>query len=76
MQHQTNVSPNYLSKLETVKKFTGLSKSSIYSFIKNGSFPSPIRIGKRAVAWRIEDLEKWVNSRPFAPSNGSSGEKP
>jgi prophage regulatory protein len=76
MQHQTNVSPNCLSKLETVKKFTGLSKSSIYSFIKNGSFPTPIRIGKRAVAWRTEDLEKWVNSRPFAALNGSSGEKP
>ena len=76
MQQPTNVSPNCLSKLETVKRFTGLSKSSIYSFIKNGSFPTPIRIGKRAVAWRSEDLEKWVHSRPFAKLNGFIGERP
>jgi prophage regulatory protein len=75
MHYQINENSNYLLKLDTVKSFTGLSKSSIYSFIKNGSFPMPIRIGKRAVAWRTEDLEKWVNSRPFAALNGSSGEK-
>ncbi len=75
MHYQINENSNYLLKLDTVKSFTGLSKSSIYSFIKNGSFPNPIRIGKRAVAWRESDIQRWLNSRPFVSLNSPNGEK-
>jgi len=75
MQHQINIISNRLSKLETVKNFTGLSKSSIYGLIKSGLFPAPVRTGKRAVAWRAEDLESWINSRPPTTLTQSNGEK-
>ena len=37
-----------------------LSRSSIYKMIADGTFPKPIKLGRRAVGWRAEDVEKWL----------------
>jgi prophage regulatory protein len=52
-----------LARLPTVLKITGLGRSTIYRWIANGSFPSPVRLGPRAVAWRRSDLDRWTQSR-------------
>lgn len=46
-----------------VEARVGLSRSSIYAFMAAGDFPKPIRIGARAVAWRLSDIEDWISSR-------------
>ena len=46
-----------------VQNITGLSRSLIYEMMERGEFPRPIRIGKRAVAWRESDLVKWQAQR-------------
>ena len=38
----------------------GLSRSSIYQMIADGLFPKPIKLGRRAVGWRAEEVEKWL----------------
>jgi len=53
-------------KLPAVVRETALSRSTIYAAIKSGDFPAPLRIGKRAVAWRVEDLEAWLQRREVA----------
>jgi len=45
-----------------VQKKTGLSKSGIYSGLKNKTFPKPIKIGPRAVAWRKSEINGWIDS--------------
>lgn len=50
-----------LIRLDQVLRITGLSKSSIYLFIKNSSFPKPIKIGKRAVAWKSSQIQNWID---------------
>ena len=42
---------------------TGLSRSSIYALMDKGEFPRPRRIGKRAVAWVEQDIERWLAER-------------
>ena len=42
-----------------VEEETGLSRSTLYEKIKEGSFPSPVKIGKRAVAWPSSKVEAW-----------------
>jgi len=42
----------------------GLSRSSIYRFISLGQFPAPIRLGDKAVGWRVNEIEEWLNARP------------
>jgi len=51
-------------RIDDVVKFTGLSKPSIYRLMREGSFPRPVRLGERAVAWTINDLEQWAQNRP------------
>jgi len=45
---------------------TGLSRSSLYVALKRGEFPKPLKIGKRAVAWKSTDIDEWIESRPLA----------
>jgi len=52
-----------LARLPTVLKMTGLGRSTIYRWIADGSFPPPVRLGPRAVAWRWSDLDEWTRSR-------------
>lgn len=64
---------NDLSKINEVIQRSNLSKTAIYRNIKDGTFPAPVKIGKRAVAWRTEELEKWLRERPYSLKNIFSG---
>jgi len=67
MEQQIVAGP--LRRLPYVCQLTGLRKSSIYAMIRAGEFPSPVHIGRRAVAWRQADLEVWISTRrPAAPT--------
>ena len=46
-----------------VEKRTGLSRSTIYLGIQNGTFPRPINLGTRAVGWLENEIEEWLSSR-------------
>ncbi|MBL1436003.1 MAG: AlpA family phage regulatory protein [Rhodobacteraceae bacterium] len=48
---------------KSVEKITGLSRSMIYEQMERGEFPRPIRIGRRAVAWRESDIAAWQAAR-------------
>jgi prophage regulatory protein len=50
-------------RLAFVKKRTGLSKSSIYSGIKQGTFPAQISLGPRAVGWLESSIDGWIQTR-------------
>jgi len=46
-----------------VEARTGLSRSTTYSQMAEGSFPKPVRLGKRAVGWRDTAIDEWLASR-------------
>ena len=50
-------------RLPEVKQITGLSRSSIYLRIKVGGFPTPVKLGGRAVGWIEQEIMQWVNDR-------------
>lgn len=45
-----------------VEALTGLSRSTIYKFMKDGTFPKAVKIGPRAVGWRQADIEDWLSN--------------
>lgn len=49
-----------LLRLPDVKAVTGLSKSTIYSKIADGTFPKQISLGPRIVVWLESDIQKWI----------------
>lgn len=52
-----------LIRLPDVISLTGLSKSTIYSRIAEGSFPKQISLGPRNVAWLESDIHNWIASQ-------------
>ena len=58
-----------LVKRREVEVLTRLSRSSIYAAMRAGTFPQPVKIGQRAVAWRRVEVEQWIASRPLAGSD-------
>ena len=57
-----------------VETLTGLSRSTLYAMMADGNFPSPIKLGKRAVGWQDTDLTEWIASRPKKPNPISRAE--
>ena len=49
-----------LLRLSDVIEQTGLSRSSIYAKIAEGTFPRTVPIGDRAVAWVEEEVQAWI----------------
>ena len=47
-------------RLTEVKEVTGLSKSTIYARIAEGTFPKQIPIGPRLVVWVESDIQNWI----------------
>lgn len=50
-------------RLPEVRTRTGLSRSYIYALMKEGAFPRPVRLGKRAVGWLESDLDEWMAAK-------------
>jgi prophage regulatory protein len=52
-----------LLTLETVMDLTGLRKSQVYALIRSGQFPESVKVSKRSVRWRAEELRVWMTRR-------------
>lgn len=57
-----------LLRLPEVSELIGLGKSAIYAAMAQPDqtgqrFPTPVRIGCRAVAWREHEVLAWIESR-------------
>ncbi len=55
--------PGKLLRLPAVEERTGLKKSTIYAGVKAGTFPAPVRLSARAVAFREESIDSWISGR-------------
>lgn len=63
MNPNTAAQPRRLMRLPDVKHQTGIGRSAIYQRIKDGTFPSPIKIGIRTVAWDSSSIDTWVEQQ-------------
>ncbi|MGR8930347.1 MAG: helix-turn-helix transcriptional regulator [Gammaproteobacteria bacterium] len=50
-------------RLPSVKARTGLSRSTIYLRISEGSFPASVSLGGRAVGWIEAVVDDWLEQR-------------
>jgi prophage regulatory protein len=54
--------PNFL-RLKHVLARTGMSRSTVYAYVREGRFPAPISISTRCVAWIEDDIDAWIAER-------------
>ena len=45
---------------------TGMSRSTLYAKVKDGTFPEPIMLGPNSRGWLESTTEDWIKSRPLA----------
>jgi prophage regulatory protein len=50
-------------RLPDVKRSTGLSRSTIYLRISQGTFPKPVSLGERSVGWVEAEIQEWLQRR-------------
>ncbi len=55
---------NYkIIKRQEVELVTGLSRSSIYAKMEDGSFPKAIKLSERSVGWLEHEIQEWLKNR-------------
>jgi len=45
------------------KHLTGLSRTTRYEMEQEDKFPKRIKLNKRTVAWRLSDIQNWMEER-------------
>lgn len=50
-------------RLPDVKARTGLSRSTIYLRLAEGSFPRPVSLGARSIGFVEAEIDAWVDER-------------
>jgi prophage regulatory protein len=59
----SSTTPLFL-RIGVVMRLTGLGRSTIYRMMAEDSFPQPVRLKRRLIAWRRADLDQWSDGRP------------
>jgi prophage regulatory protein len=50
-------------RLRAVLEKLGISKATVYRWIRTEDFPAPIHLGPRAVGWSEASINKWLAGR-------------
>ena len=50
-------------RLPAVKARTGLSRSTVYAMMREGTFPLCVRLGARSIGWQSNLIDSWISSR-------------
>ena len=58
-------------RMPSVEARTGLSRSTIYVRVAEGSFPAPVQLGARAVGWIEAEVDAWIEQQ-IAASRGDT----
>ncbi|RWB75864.1 MAG: AlpA family phage regulatory protein [Mesorhizobium sp.] len=52
--------PDRIIRLRTLLDRTGLSRSTLYRKIAEGTFPAQIKISINGAGWRESDVNRWI----------------
>lgn len=61
---QTNC-PDRILRLRSVLARTGLSRSTMYRKVQQGTFPKGVQISTRCTGWRESAIEAWIRDPQF-----------
>ena len=52
----------YLLNIKEVMRCVTFSRSEIYKKMAANQFPKPIQLGRQRVAWRVSDIERYIDN--------------
>ena len=60
--------PDPIIRLKTVINRSGLSRSTVYRKISEGTFPPKVKLSLNGVGWRESELNRWIaNPAAYRP---------
>ncbi len=63
MENSKPIADDELWSVRTIVAKTGLARSTIYAYVKQGLFPRQRRLGPGRVGWRASEVRSWIASR-------------
>ena len=54
---------DYFLRLPQVLDYVGVSKPTIYRWIKEKTFPEPIKLSTRMAVWKKADVQEWMREK-------------
>ncbi len=64
----TTLSDKRILRRAEVLERVGVGKTTLYVWIEREGFPKPVQLGPRAVGWKADEVEAWLDSRRRAGS--------
>jgi prophage regulatory protein len=63
--------PDNILRMRTVLQRTGLSRSTLYRKMHDGTFPHQIQISKHCCGWRESAINRWI-ADPMSYAEGDA----
>ena len=60
------MSETRLIRVPAVLERVGVKRSKLYAMVKAGEFPRPVKIGPKVSAWKVADVERWIDGQAAA----------
>jgi prophage regulatory protein len=61
--------PDKILRRKDVESITGLSRSTIYRKMHDGSFPQSITLSQNSVGWLELEIQSWIEEKIIARSS-------
>lgn len=57
--------PERIIRIDTVLARTGLTRSTLYRKVQNGTFPKQLKLSERCAGWRESAVNAWLRNPMF-----------
>ena len=54
---------DWIFGMNEVVEITGVSKATLYTWMRQGIFPQASKIGQRRIGWRASQINLWMEQR-------------
>lgn len=72
----TAVAPDRILRIKTVLERTGLSRSTLYRKVREGTFPRQVKISTQCAGWRESIVDRWIAELPGNEQPSEAGTAP
>lgn len=53
----------YIRQSQLIPFIVPFSSATLWRFVKNGSFPKPVKLSTRITAWKTSDVKAWLETK-------------
>jgi predicted DNA-binding transcriptional regulator AlpA len=58
----------YIRQSQLIPFIVPFSSATLWRKVGTGEFPRPVKLSERITAWRVADVEQWLNSKQGVPN--------